>query len=79
MAYPGKYKVQCPCCKGEKQVLAFYEGHIPGVDIPTAFVDMAACAHCEGTGEIDAEVEDDQDGDASRSTRNHSLRGRMVY
>jgi len=66
-------KIQCPCCHGKKHLVIMDENYGPGYEY--AFM----CSHCEGTGEIDAEVSDDQDGDASRSTRNHSLRGRMVY
>jgi len=51
-------KVTCPCCKGDKKLVVWSEGKLPGVDIPTIFVDEKECAHCEGTGQVDAEVEE---------------------
>ena len=53
-----KHKVKCPCCKGDKEIIVTGEGKIPGIEIPTIFIDSVMCAHCEGRGWIEAEVED---------------------
>jgi hypothetical protein len=58
-----KHKVTCPCCKGEKTVVVWEPGSLPGVEMPTVFIDIKECGHCEGTGEVDAEVpEGEQSG-----------------
>jgi hypothetical protein len=51
-------RVRCPCCKGEKYVLVFEEIKIPGIEMPSYCVDNKPCGHCEGTGKVDAEVEE---------------------
>jgi uncharacterized protein YbaR (Trm112 family) len=51
--------VVCPCCHGEKKLVVYEEGKLPGVDIPTFFIDQKDCAHCEGTGVVEIEVEKD--------------------
>ena len=53
-----RFRVTCPCCKGEKELVVAGEGKIPGVDIPTIFIDLQTCSHCEGTGNVEAEVEE---------------------
>jgi len=45
-------KVKCPCCHGKKFLLIIDESG------EKAYEYSIACSHCEGTGEIDAEVEE---------------------
>ena len=53
-----RFRVTCPCCKGEKKTVTCEPGQIPGVDVPTYIIDEKPCTHCEGTGRIEAEVEE---------------------
>ena len=44
-------KVTCPCCKGERVLVVFDEEYGEVIHM--------VCMHCEGTGQVDAEVEED--------------------
>jgi hypothetical protein len=54
-------KVTCPCCHGKKKILVFERDHPTG-NVPEDMVFVAVshveCSHCEGTGEIEAEAEE---------------------
>jgi hypothetical protein len=56
-------KVTCPCCHGEKKILVFERD--PTSNAPEDMVVVAVtheeCSHCEGTGEVEAEVEENGD------------------
>jgi DnaJ-class molecular chaperone len=45
-------KVTCPCCHGTCWIVAYDAEKME-------IASREPCAHCEGTGEIDAEVEED--------------------
>jgi len=44
-------KVTCPCCHGKKVVEVFDEEYGEVIHM--------ICMHCEGTGQVEAEVEED--------------------
>jgi hypothetical protein len=48
---PKTYKITCPCCHGKKRLEVWH----PDEDKPR----LEPCPHCEETGEIDAEVADE--------------------
>jgi hypothetical protein len=43
------HRAECPCCKGKKMLKVWY----PDEDKPR----LDPCGHCEGTGEIEVEIE----------------------
>jgi len=45
-------RVDCPCCKGEKRLLV--HELVDGVEV----VSVPPCGHCQGEGEIEAEIAD---------------------
>lgn len=47
-------KVICPCCHGMKKVILY------DYDTET-IIARVDCSHCEGTGEVEAEVEENGD------------------
>jgi len=53
-------KVTCPCCHGKGQLIvtSHIKTILPGIPADGYVVDAVACCHCEGTGKVDAEVED---------------------
>jgi len=55
-----RFRVECPCCKGAKKlvVISSVQEVLPGVPIEGYVIDDADCSHCEGTGKIEAEVEE---------------------
>jgi DnaJ-class molecular chaperone len=52
-------KVTCPCCKGEGEVITMDTSH------NFIITDITPCTHCEGTGKVEAEVEDPDDNRTS--------------
>jgi Zn ribbon nucleic-acid-binding protein len=56
---PKMYKVTCPCCDGAKVLKIWYPDEV------TPRTEM--CGHCEGTGEIDAEVADEDHNNSGSS------------
>jgi DnaJ-class molecular chaperone len=51
-------KATCPCCKGRKVLPVVEHDEIEARTI----LRQEPCTHCQGTGEIDVEVETDQQG-----------------
>lgn len=59
-----KFKVECPCCKGLGIIFVHSPDLLPGIEITTYSVDN--CSHCEGTGEVEAEVENSNNSGDTR-------------
>ena len=49
-----RHRVTCPCCKGKKRLTLIEHDEILGRTLLTHPV----CCHCEGKGEIEAEVDE---------------------
>jgi hypothetical protein len=49
--------VTCPCCDGKKKILVFSSAEEPEPE-GMIIVSQEICAHCQGAGKIEAEVEE---------------------